>query len=421
MDKVLVNDALRKVLEHIPVMDFEEKSISECIGQISAEDIYADFDLPLIDISIPDGYAVISDDIKGARRDTPVVLRVIGTVSAGHPSAKKVKAGSAIRIMTGAVIPTGADCVVRFEDTDEPMNKKEGNGNTPKEVKIYKEAMPGENIRAAGSNIRKGDLVMSGGTVVGPTQISALISTGRNRLKVIRKPVLAIIATGDELISAGNPLSPGRVYNSNAESLAALISYYGGIPKIMGIARDREASLLSKFKRCMNADAIVTSGGVSEGDYDLVRRVIGKIGKVISPKINMGHGTVAFGVIKKDNAGEKDAIPVFSLSGPPSGCLINFIILVRHAVLKMRGHTDTSHPMVEAVALDQISSRTSKGFIKWTFLEKVDGKYIVKLNFTDNPMDFTSIVKANSVTMIAGDAVIKAGDRINVLPLEWRY
>jgi molybdopterin molybdotransferase len=413
------NDALRQILDHIPVMEAESKSFPRCVGQICSENIHADFDLPLSGISVPDGYAVISDDIEGASEENPVCLKVAGTVRAGHGPAKELKPGSAIRIMTGSIIPKGADCVVRFEDTDEPVCKTGRNGSAPEVVRIYKEATPGENIRSAGSNIRKGELLMSVGTIIGPTQMSVLLSAGKKRVRVIRRPVLALIATGDELVNPGRPLSPGMAYNSNMASLSALTRYYGGIPKVMGIARDNEASLMSKLKNCMNADAVVTSGGVSTGDYDLVKVAIEKLGKVVFSNIDMGNGVAAFGLIRKNRAESRDEIPVFSLSGQPSGCLINFIALVRRALLKMRGLTDTSHPVVEAVCADGIVSRTPRSFTKWTSLKKENGRFRVTLNLADNPMDFTYIAEANSIAVIPGNTTVRAGDTIDVLPLEW--
>lgn len=412
-------EALKEILEHIPVMEAEEKPLPECIGQVSSEDVHADFDLPLADVSIPDGYAVISDDVKGAAEGRPVRLKVDGTVRAGHGSAKHVKRGRAIRIMTGSVIPKGADCVVRFEDTDEPANKTGPDRSRPEEVRIYKGAVPGENIRSAGSNVRKGAPIMSAGTIVGPAQLSVLLSTGKTKANVIRKPVIALIATGDELIDPGRLLSPGMVYNSNVTSLSSLIRHYGGIPKIVGRARDNEASLMSKFKKCMNADAIVTSGGASDGDYDLVRSAIEKMGRIVFSRVDVGNRTVAFGLLKTERAGGRNAIPVFSLPGPPSGCLMSFVVLVRQALLKMRGLADTSHPTVEAVCTDQIVSRTPGGFAKWTSLRKIDGRYFVTLNLADTPMDFVHIAKANSITMVPGNTIVRAGDRIDVLPLEW--
>ncbi|MBN2039790.1 MAG: molybdopterin molybdotransferase MoeA [Spirochaetes bacterium] len=419
-ESVHYNDALNKIIEYIPLMDSEEKSVSECSGQLTSENIYADINIPISDLSIPDGYAVISEDTKNASMDNPVRLKVIDSARAGHICNTILEKGCAVRIMTGAVIPEGADSVVWFEDTDEILfNTSESEEDINKEVSIFKCAAPGDNIRIAGSDVRKGDLLLASETIIGPTQISVLLSAGKTTIKVLRRPLVALIATGDEIIGTGESLKPGMRYNSNTEALSALVRFYGGIPEFAGIAGDNEESLLSNFNKCMDADIIVTSGGVSRGDYDLVKYAIEKLGHVEFSRIYSGHASAMFSKIRRDHSKGNKYIPVFSLPGTPAGCLISFIILVRHAILKARGLKDAGLPVIEAVAEDSISSRTAEGFFKWTSLRKKNGIYTVTLNFNDNPMDFTSIAKANSITMIPGFAKIKPGDKINVMPLEW--
>lgn len=415
------DDALQKVLKNTDVLEVEEKPLLECAGQVSAEDVHADINLPQSDISGPDGYAVRSADIKGAGRLNPATLKIIETVRAGCLSRKKVVPGTAARIMTGSVIPEGADCVVRFEDTDEPGDKNGPNTMNPKEVRIYVAQPAGANIRGAGSNVRQGYPVLPGGTLIGPTQISALASIGRATVKVIRRPVIAVIATGDELVSVGKSLPPGKSYNSNTAAIASLVAHYGGIPKILGIARDRESSLLKKISEGAKiADAIITSGGVSKGDYDLVRLVMGKIGEVIFSRIKMGPGAaVAFGMISGSSTGRRTAMPVFGLAGPPPGCLVNFETLVRPFLLKMRGVAALDHPVVEAIATDSVPGKMPMAFVRFTYLRKREGEYYVTLNGAEKIGALTSMAAANSLTIVPERSAIKAGDRIPVLPLDW--
>jgi molybdopterin molybdotransferase len=410
-------EALEKVLENIHALDVEEKPLARCLGQVSAEDSYCDFDLPLADSAGPDGYAVRSEDIKKASRDNPVTLRIIDTVRAGRLPAKLVKPGTASRIMTGSVVPGGADCVVRFEDTDEPGNKSGPNPNRPSAVKIYVTAALGDNIRRAGSNVVKGSLILPRGSAIGPAQLSALATVGKATVKVFRRPVCAVIPTGDELIGLEKPLSPGKVYECNAAAIAALVTHYGGIPRVMGIARDNEASLLAKINKATAADVIITSGGVSMGDYDLVRLVIGKIGRVIFSKINMGPGaSFAFGLVNRPSG---TPVPVFALAGPPVGCLNNFEILVRPALLKMLGFTALEHPVVEAVADDAVPGKRPMAMVKWTDLDKAQDDYQVTLNFSDNIGSLAALATANSLTIIPEGTAVRKGDRIPVLPLDW--
>lgn len=415
------DDALKTILHNIKKMEAVEMPLLACAGHVAAEDIYADYDLPQSVIAGFDGYAIRSQDIKRATQDNPAVLRIIATARAGRLSNHVVKPATAIRIMTGSLMPEGADCVVRFEDTDEPGDKNGPNKGNPSEVKICTAMSQGDNIHPAGSNVRKGTLVVPAGTLIGPAQISAIASIGKTRIKVIRRPVVAIIATGDELIRPGKPLAPGKTNNCNTAAIASLVAHYGGIPKVLGIARDKEAALISKIRKGMTADAIVTSGGVCKGDYDLVRLVLGKLGELVFSRIEMRPGAaVAFGVIKRLSANGADtAIPVFSLSGSPAGCLINFETLVRPALLKMLGLTTLAHPSVEATALDAIPHTITMAFVRYTYLQETEGRYRVTLNVAENAGTLSSMVSANSLTIIPKGSVVKAGDKIRVLPLDW--
>ena len=237
-------EALRIILENARPAEPEERSPAACAGQVLAQDVHALQSFPPSDVSARDGYALRSVDVRDAGRQNPIHLRVVESIRAGAMARKHVHPGTCSRIMTGAHIPEGADCVVQFEDTDEPRGGQGTPVLRPKEVKVYVPAEPGTHIRRAGSAMSEGTLLMTAGTIIGPPQISALVTSGLHRVKVIRRPRIAVIATGDELQSMGRPLAPGKIYNSNGPAVASMVSYYGGIPKVLGIARDREASLL---------------------------------------------------------------------------------------------------------------------------------------------------------------------------------
>jgi len=413
-------NAVRTILKHVFVLDPEWKSVPACADRVAAEDVYAEFSLPLAHTSGPDGYAVRSADIKGTSAINPVTLRVIETVKAGTLPTKQVSHGTAVRIMTGTVMPGGADCVVKFEDTDEPGNKNGPAGKRPSRVRIYLPALPGMNVITAGSHVRRGSLLLSKGTLIGPAQISALITSGTDRIKVIRPPVVAIIATGDELVEPGTILTPGRVFNSNASAMAAMVAHYGGIPKLLGIARDKTASVESKIRRGLTADAIITTGGISMGDYDLVRLTLGKMGEIVFSRLSMGPGAAAvFGLARRLSGETGRPVPVFALSGPPNGCLVNFETLVRPALLKMRGFKRTGHPSIEAIALDSLSERRTMAFARWTRLTREGNGYRVELNAAGKAGSLASMASANSLTIIPEGSVIKAGDKVRVLPLDW--
>jgi len=287
-------------------------------------------------------------------------------------------------------------------------------------VKIYFAVPPGANIRPAGSNVRRGSLVVPKGTIIGPAQLSALSSIGKARIKVIRRPVVAIIATGDELATTGK-LYPAKSYNSNTVAIASIVTHYGGIPKVLGIARDRESSLLKKIGEAVHvADVIITSGGISKGDYDLVRLVLGKLGEVVFSVLDMGPGgAVTLGIIKGVPRTKKAAVPVFGLPGPPNGCLVDFEMLVRPALLKMRGLTTFTHHSVQATALDSVPNKMNMAYVRFTDLKETEDGYQVILNLAEKVGVLTAMATTNSFTVIPKGSVVKAGDKVRVLPLSW--
>ncbi len=415
-------EALKIVLDNIRVFEAEVKPLLSSFGQVLAEDIYSDYSLPLKDQSGQDGYAVISADIQGASNVKPVALQIIEIVKAGHLPKRTVEPGTAIRIMTGAVIPKGADCVVRFEDTDEPADKNGPNKDNPSIVKIFVANKPGNSINKAGANVRQGFLILSKGTVLGPAQISVLTNIGKAEVKVIRRPVIAVISTGDELIKLGQPLVPGKSFDSNTAVVAALVAHYGGIPKILGIARDNEKSILTKLLKGLKLDVVITSGGVAKGDYDLIRKVIGKMGgQVLFSKISMGPGaSVAFCIVNKTcQNDELIAVPVFALAGPPAGCMINFETLVRPALLKMIGIEEIGHPVIQAVTRNSSSNKMAMTFVRWTKLEKSGTAYEVAHNQADKIGALVAIANADSLTIIPQGTAVTEGDQLQVLPLDW--
>jgi len=404
---------IKKILYSIKRLDSVKMPLLACSGYVAAEDVYADFDLPQSAISSFDGYAVRFKDIEKATQDNPAVLSIIATTRAGHPSHRFIKPGTAIRIMTGSVLPMGADCVVRFEDTDETVDKKGSDKNSPSQVKIYVPIQPGNNIRFAGSIFQRGTLLVQEGTIIGPEEISCLASLGKELITVIRRPVVGIIATGDELVNPGRSLSIGKTYNCNTAATACLVLYYGAIPHVLGIAHDTEAALMSKIRKGMAGDAIVISGGASRGDYDLVRLVLEKVGEIVFSATKTGAGAaVALGLIKRPSMTGPDAIiPVFSLPGSPAGCLINFETLVRPALLKMLGLPAGFRPSYLATASDLIMQRTTKAFVKHLHLHETQDRYTVSHNSHTPNLLVSAIIKENK---------IRIGGRMNFFSEEWR-
>lgn len=421
----LLKDAVRLILENVGVMDEENRPLLQCLGQVLAEDVCSPLTLPMTPVGVPDGYAVRAEDIARATPENPAVLRILGTSRAGCPAKIRVESKTAIRIMTGSVVPNGSDCVIRFEDTDEPIEKNGPNLNNPKEVKVFKAGAIGEGIRSQGSAIREGNLLLPKGTLIAPHHISTLASIGVTALKVIRRPVFAVIPTGDELSKPGQPLAPGNVYDSNGPAIVAYVQQHGGIARHFGIARDKEGALDAKIDRALHVDAIITSGGVSKGDYDLVRLVLARRGQIVFSRVKMGPGaSVAFSIINRpaEQGGHSDRIPVLSLSGPPVGCLVNLETLLRPTLLKMRGFIQYDHPVVTAVVTEDFQRKMPFPFARWSKLQRCNDGYSVDLNGSAPMGDLASMANANALTIVPGNNSLQAGDLIEVLPFEgWLY
>ena len=414
---ISVDEALEKVLEHVGVLEAEESPILGCLGQVLAEDIFSTVNIPPLDNSAMDGYAVRSADTHGASRQSPRFLRIIGTVTAGAISTSEVKPGTAIRIMTGAPIPKGADCVVRFEDTDE--SERQG---IPAEIGILTEVKPGAEIRQAGEDITAGSLVLSKGTVIRPAEVGVLASLGRSKVMVIRRPVVAILATGDEIVDITQPLPGGKIYNSNSYSVAALVLRYGGIPRILGIASDTEDSLVARLRLGLDADVVITSGGVSLGDYDVVREVLAKQGEIVFWQVREKPGKpLTFGVIKgKSKAGEVKNIPFFGLAGNPVSAMINFELFARPAILKMMGKKNLAKPTVVAVIEGAIKNTDGRRILARAIVEKRGGQYLARLTGPQGSGILTSMALANGLVVVPEDKPeVKPGDLVKVMMLDW--
>ena len=405
---ISVNQALEEVLNHVDVLQEEERPILDCLGQVLAEDIYAGIDVPPLDNAAMDGYAVQSLDTRGASQESPRFLHVIGTISAGSIPEYEVKSGLAVRIMTGAPIPTGADSVVKFEDTDETVQKE-----SPDKIGVLCEAKVGLNVRQAGESIAKGSLVLSKGIVLRPSEVGVLASLGCSKIKVIRRPIVNILATGDEVIDIGQPLPPGKIYNSNTYSLAALVLRYGGIPRISGIASDSEESLVPMFQNEINADMLITIGGVSMGDYDMVKDVLAKQGEIVFWKVRMKPGKpLAFGRIR--------GIPHLGLPGNPVSSMVTFELFVRPAMFKMMGKKNLAKPTVEAVLEDSVVNTDGRRFMVRAVVRERDGKYFAKLTGPQGSGILTSMSLANSLVIVPEDKVrMETGDVAQAIMLDW--
>jgi len=415
---ISVEQALDKILNYVDVLEDEQSPILDCLGQVLAEDVYSSINVPPLDNSAMDGYAVQSRDTRGASKQSPRFLRVIDTVSAGSIAGCEVEPGTAVRIMTGAPIPKGADSVVRFEDTDE--TQRQGSST---EIGILGEAEAGLNIRRAGEDITQGSIVLSQGAVLRPSEVGVLASLGRTTVRVIRRPTVAILTTGDELVDINQPLPAGKIYDSNTYSLAALIRRYGGIPKILGIALDSEDSVVARLRRGLDADMLITTGGVSAGDYDVVKDVLAKQGEIAFWTVRMKPGKpLAFGTIKGvSKAGIARNIPHLGLPGNPVSSMVTFELFVRPAILKMMGKKNLTKPTIEAIVENSVVNSDRRRIFARVLVEKRSGQYFARLTGPQGSGILTSMTLANGLVIIPEDkAGVVAGDVVQVMMLDWR-
>ena len=405
---ISVEQALEKVLSYVAVLGEEERPILDCPGQVLAEDIYSPINVPPLDNTAMDGYAVRSRDTLGASQQSPQLLQVIDTVPAGSIPKKRVTTGTAVRIMTGAPIPAGADSVVRFEDTDESQRK----GNIT-EIGILREVKAGADIRRAAEDIAQGSLVLTAGTVIRPSEVGVLASLGRSTVKVIRRPVVAILATGNELVDINQPLPPGKIYNSNSYGVAAQVRRYGGIPRIIGVSLDTEDSLMAKLRMALDSDMLITTGGVSMGDYDMVKDILAREGEIVFWQVRMKPGKpLAFGRIKE--------IPHLGLPGNPVSSMITFELFARPAILKMLGKKDLAKPTIEAIIENPVVNSDGRRIFARAVVEKRNGQYFARLTGPQGSGILTSMTLANGLVIVPEDKTdVAAGDTVQVMMLDW--
>ncbi len=334
------DEARQIVLANIRPLGVERVSILEAAGRVLAEDIVAPWCMPQCDNSAMDGFAVRSDDCSSL----PASLRITGYIPAGGEICGEVEPGCAIRIMTGAPVPPGCDGVVPVEET-----REEGD-----QVFILEPVKSGQHIRFTAEDVQTGETIIPAGTLLRTAEISMLASFGRALVPVYRRARVAILSTGDELVEMGEPVTPGRIINSNSLSLAAAVREIGAEPVILGIARDNWESHRSKMVEGLKADALITSAGVSAGDRDLVRIVLDELGlEQLFWKVEMKPGgPTAFGI--------HDGKPVFSLPGNPVSSMITFEAFARPALLKMMGHSRLFRPVVSATLMNDMKKKPGK-------------------------------------------------------------
>ena len=375
-----LSDAQRVVLDAATVLGLEKISILDALGRVLSEDIVAERDNPPWDNSAMDGFAVRWEDIKQEHAiQKPVTLSVIEDVPAGVMPSKTVGLGQAIRIMTGAPIPQGADTVLKVEDTE----------HTSDSVRVFKAEPKGANIRPQGEDVKKGDRIIAKGTRIRPGEVGMLAILAKSFVCVYQRPRVAILSTGDELADLDERFSEEKIINSNSYGMAAAVQEAGGIPLLLGIARDTPMALKEKIAQGLNADMLVLSGGVSMGDYDFTKAVFRELGAEMNFwKLAIRPGQpLAFGKIQGKLA--------FGLPGNPVSSMVTFEQLVRPALLKMSGCRSYGRPMIQAIFQERFSKRGDRRHFLRGILTRQEGVFKVRTTGDQGSGILTSMVKAN--------------------------
>lgn len=418
---ISVEEARERILAFFSRLDIERKPLLEALGQVLAEDAIAPFDIPPLDNTAMDGYAVRADDTTGATEDSPRTLRVIADLAAGYVLDTPVGTGEAVRIMTGAPIPPGADSVVPFEETDEPLRAAGQQAAKASMVQVMKAANVGANLRYRGEDVRAGQTVVPAGRVLRASEIGVLASIGLSSAAVYRRPVVAILSTGDEITEPGKPLEPGRIYDANAQSIAAMVKKYGGVPRLLGIARDTVEDLTRKIHEGLAADMLVTSAGVSRGDFDVVKDVLVREGAIDFWTVRMRPGKpLAFGAFA---APDGRRVPHLGLPGNPVSSMVSFELFGRPAIFTMLGRDDWQRPVIRAITRDRVVNPDARRFYGRCFVTVgEDGRYYASLTGPQGSGILTSMSAANALTIIPHDQPFaEPGEEIDVMMLDWEH
>lgn len=374
-------------------MSAEHVPIAEALGRVLALDAIATTSIPPFANSSMDGYAVRAADVHQAAAEHPVTLTVIGDVRAGMVLPQSVRSGQAARIMTGAPLPKGADAVIPVEDTGDAWNTR-GDAALPERVTVYRSVQAGDYVRPAGEDIAPGERILSAGVRLRPQDIGVLVSIGYAQVAVRRQPRVAIIATGDELVDAGQPLALGQIRNSNSYVIAGLVSENGGVPHRLPIARDTLESVRQTFQDALDLDPdiIVSSAGVSVGTHDVVRAVVDELGRVELWRINLRPGKpLAFGHVQ--------GVPFIGLPGNPVSAMVTFDVFVRPALVQMLGGDPHDVPMAEAALGETVESDGRRSYLR-VRLRREDGRLVAYVTGTQSSGVLMSMVVADGLLIL---------------------
>ena len=376
----------------------EGVALEDALGRVLREDVVAAHDLPGADSSAMDGYAVRADDVARA----PVTLPVVADIPAGHPTNAHLEPGTAMRIMTGAFVPAGADAVVQVELTDGGLER----------VRIAKGVARGASIRRRGEDMRAGQVVLRGGVRIGPAEIAVLASAGKAQVQVGRRPTVAILSTGDELVDVGETPAPGQIVNTNGSLLAALVRETGAIARPLGIVRDTREATIAAFEQAGESDFVISSGGVSVGAFDFVKDALDALGAETKFwRVSMKPGKPV--VLSR----LRDRI-VFGLPGNPVSCFVSFHLFVAPALRKAMGQeAGLSAPVVRATLTHPVKGAPERRVYARVQVASQGGALVATPLASQSSGALTSMLAANGLAVIAEGSHGAAGAEVDVVLL----
>lgn len=397
--RTLVKDALEILLSCAEITGTEKILFERGLGRVLVEEVIAGSDVPPFDRAAMDGYAVKAENTFGASQGNPIYFKLAGEVSIGAKPMLKINDFEAVKIMTGAALPKGANAVVMFEYTNELED----------EVEVFKAVTPGKNVSFKGEDVKKGEVLLKKGGIIRPQDIAMLAAVGRQELKVYKKPRATIISTGDELSEPGEKLEAGKIYDANSYALAALVQASGGIAKRIGIIEDSPEKIRSAIKNALNSDIILISGATSVGKKDIVPQVVAELGEILVHGVAMRPGEpTGFGTINRK--------PVFMLPGYPVAAVFAFETFVRPVLQKMQGmEIHSPYQQVQAKLKRKIASELGRRDFVRVKLERKGKEYLAEPIRTTGSGIISSLTRAEGFVIVPENTEgIEKGEKVTV-------
>ena len=391
---ISVNEARQRLLTAFNPVDTELVSLEKSAGRVICEEIKSDIDLPLFTNSSMDGFAIRAKDVVGATLESPVKLSVVEDIPAGKKPSREILKSQSSRIMTGAPLPFGSDAVIPIEDTDQYNHGSDDEPNLPMEIKVFREVNVGAFVRQKGEDVAKNQTVLKSNSRLRAQDLGLLAMLGKSSIPTFRYPRIVILSTGDELVPVEEPLEFGKIHDSNAYTLSALIIRDGGLPVYLGIVPDQEAAVRNFLGRAVenSADLILSSAGVSVGAFDFVRSVVESDGELDFWRVNMRPGKpLAFGNYR--------GVPFIGLPGNPVSAFVGYEVFVRPAIKRLAGMDDDPRERISTTLSEDIDSDGRESYLR-AVVSSQDGKWVARLTGHQGSGNLLSLVQANALLII---------------------